>query len=190
MEKGLLIVVSAPSGCGKGTILGEILKDDSYYYSVSATTRKPREGEVDGVHYRFLTREQFEGYIAEEAFIEYAQYCQNFYGTLRAPITENRAQGKNVILEIEVQGAMQIRSLCPDAVFVFIAPPSIDVLRERLTNRGTESPEVIEERVAQAAREMEYASQYDYIIVNDALEEAISDFKAIVRAETCKVKNA
>ncbi len=188
MDRGLLIVVSAPSGCGKGTILGEVLKDPSYYYSVSATTREPREGEVDGTHYRFMTREQFEALIAEDAFLEHAEYCHNYYGTLSAPIEENRAQGRNVILEIEVQGAMQIRALCPDAVFVFIAPPSIETLRERLTNRGTEKPEVIAERVAQAEEEMKHMRNYDYVVVNDALDEAIADFKAIVRAEQCKTK--
>ncbi len=188
MEKGLLIVVSAPSGCGKGTILGEVLKDPHYYYSVSATTRQPREGEIDGTHYRFMTREQFEALIGEQAFLEHAEYCKNYYGTLRAPIEENRALGRNVILEIEVQGAMQIRALCPDAVFVFIAPPSMEVLRERLTNRGTEEPDVIAERVAQAEEEMTHKNDYDYVVVNDVLSEAIADFKAIVRAEECKIK--
>lgn len=187
-EKGLLIVVSAPSGCGKGTILGEILKDDRFYYSVSATTRQPREGEVDGVNYRFMTAEQFEAYIEEDAFLEHAIYNKNHYGTLRAPIVENRAAGKHVILEIEVKGAAQIRALCPDAMFIFITPPSIEVLRERLINRGTEKPEVIEERVAIAEEEMKHAGEYDYVIINDKLEEAIADFKSIIRAEECRTK--
>ncbi|MBQ2265666.1 MAG: guanylate kinase [Oscillospiraceae bacterium] len=188
MSKGLLIVVSAPSGCGKGTILGEVLKDPAYYYSVSATTRAPREGEVNGVQYHFLTREQFEENIAQDMMLEYAEYCGNYYGTPLAPINENLENGRNVILEIEVQGAMQVRKLRPDAVFVFIAPPSVETLRERLVGRGTEPLDVIEERVAQAEREIGFAQQYDYIVVNDVLEEAISDFKAIVRAENCKVK--
>ncbi len=187
-EKGLLIVVSAPSGCGKGTILGEILKDDRFYYSVSATTREPREGEVDGVNYRFMTVEQFEAYIEEDAFLEHAIYNKNHYGTLRAPIVENRAAGKHVILEIEVKGAAQIRALCPDAVLVFITPPSIEVLRERLINRGTEELKVIEERVAIAEEEMKHAGEYDYVIINDKLEEAIADFKSIIRAEECRIK--
>lgn len=190
MEKGQLIVVSAPSGCGKGTILGEILKDPGYYYSVSATTRAPREGEVNGVQYHFLTREQFEQNIAEEMMLEYAEYCGNYYGTPLAPINDNLENGRNVILEIEVQGAMQVRRLRPDAVFVFIAPPSVETLRDRLIGRGTEAMEIIEERVAQAEREISFAQQYDYIVVNDVLEEAIDDFKAIVRAESCKVKKA
>lgn len=186
MAKGLLIVVSAPSGCGKGTILGEVLKDPAYYYSVSATTRAPREGEQDGVQYHFLTREQFEQNIADQMMLEYAEYCGNYYGTPLAPINANLENGRNVILEIEVQGAMQVRRLRPDAVFVFIAPPSVDTLRERLIGRGTETMEVIEERVAQAQHELSFAQQYDYIVVNDVLEDAIADFKAIVRAESCK----
>ncbi len=186
MEKGLLFVVSAPSGCGKGTILGEILRDPRFYYSVSVTTRQPRAGEVDGVHYVFKTKEEFETLIAEGAFLEHAKYCENYYGTLSAPIEDNLNAGRHVILEIEVQGAMQVRELRPDAVFVFIAPPSIEVLRERLTNRGTETPEVIAKRVAQAEEELGFASQYDYTIVNDVLDEAIADFRAVVRAEECK----
>lgn len=190
MKKGMLIVVSAPSGCGKGTILAEILKDPGYYYSVSATTRAPRKGEVDGKHYHFLTREQFETLIAEDKMLEYAQYCDNFYGTPLPPITEKLEQGKNVILEIEVQGALQVMKKCPDAVSIFIKPPSIQTLRERLINRGTESLEVIEKRVAEAEFEISNAVRYQYNIVNDNLEDAIADFRAVVRAEECKVKKA
>ncbi len=186
MNRGKLFIVSAPSGCGKGTILGEILKDPKFYYSVSATTRAPREGEVDGVHYRFLQRDAFEALIAENAFLEHAEYCENYYGTLIAPIEENLSQGRHVILEIEVQGAMQVKALRPDAVFLFIAPPSVETLRERLRGRGTETEEVIAKRVAQAEAELGFASQYHYTVVNDDLAEAIADFKAIVRAEECK----
>ena len=189
MKKGLLIVVSAPSGCGKGTILGEILKEPNYYYSVSATTRQPREGEEDGVHYRFLQREQFEALIKDGAFIEHAEYCQNYSGTLQAPIEENRALGRNVILEIEVQGAMQIKEKCPEAVFIFIAPPSVGELRRRLLKRGTETEEVIEKRVSEAAYEIGFAKQYDYIVVNGALEDAIDDFKTVIRAHKLKAEN-
>lgn len=188
MSKGKLIVVSAPSGCGKGTILTQVLKDPKFYYSVSATTRQPREGEVDGVHYRFMSREQFETLIAEHAFLEHAAYVGNYYGTLLAPIEEQLAMGKDVLLEIEVQGAMQIRALRPDATFIFIAPPSIETLRERLLGRGTEKPEVVEERVAQAERELSFRQEYDYCIVNDVLDEAVADFKAVVRAVELKVE--
>ncbi len=188
MERGKLIVVSAPSGCGKGTILGEVLKDDRFYYSVSVTTRDPRTGEVDGVHYHFKTREEFEALIAEDAFLEYAEYCENYYGTLIAPIEEHLAQGKHVILEIEVKGAELVRKLRPDAAFLFIAPPSVEVLQERLEKRGTEAPEVIAARVAQAKEELTHAGEYDYVIVNDVLDDAIQDFKSIIRAEELKKK--
>ena len=188
MEKGILFVVSAPAGCGKGTILGQILKDEKFYYSVSATTRKPRPGEKDGINYRFLTKSEFEALIADNAFIEHAQYCDNYYGTLKAPIEENLHQGKHVILEIEVQGAMQIRELCPEAKFIFIAPPSVETLRQRLEHRGTETPEVIEKRVNAAEKELEMKKYYDYCIVNDILEEAVADFRAVIRAEELKIK--
>ena len=175
-NKGLLLVVSAPSGCGKGTILGEILKDEGFYYSISATTRAPREGEQDGVNYHFITKEEFEQRIARGGMLEYAQYCGNYYGTPKKEVEQMREAGRDVILEIEVEGAMKVRSLCPDAVFLFIAPPSVEELRRRLNKRGTEAAEVIEERVAQASRELSYADRYDYIIVNGELEKAIDRF--------------
>ena len=174
MKQGRLIVVSAPSGCGKGTILGRVLEDkERFYYSVSCTTRAPRAGEIDGVHYHFLTRERFEALIAEDAFLEHAEYNHNYYGTLRAPIDEHMAAGQDVILEIEVKGASQIRALRPDASLIFIVPPSIDVLRERLI-------------VALAAEELQYAPDYDYVVVNDDLDTAIADFCAVVRAVELK----
>ena len=188
-NKGLLLVVSAPSGCGKGTILGEILKDDSFYYSISATTRAPREGEQDGVNYHFITKEEFEQRIAQGGMLEYAQYCGNYYGTPKKEVEQMREAGRDVILEIEVEGAMKVRALCPDAVFLFIAPPSVEELRRRLNKRGTEAAEVIEERVSQAARELSYAARYDYIIVNGELEKAIQDFRTVVRAEKLRTKN-
>ncbi len=188
-NKGLLLVVSAPSGCGKGTILGEILKDDSFYYSISATTRAPREGEQDGVNYHFITKEEFEQRIAQGGMLEYAQYCGNYYGTPKKEVEQMREAGRDVILEIEVEGAMKVRALCPDAVFLFIAPPSVEELRRRLNKRGTEAAEVIEERVSQASRELSYANRYDYIIVNGELEKAIQDFRAVVRAEKLRTKN-
>ncbi|WP_462282836.1 guanylate kinase [Ruminococcus champanellensis] len=188
-NKGLLLVVSAPSGCGKGTILGEILKDDSFYYSISATTRAPREGEQDGVNYHFITKEEFEQRIAQGGMLEYAQYCGNYYGTPKKEVEQMRDAGRDVILEIEVEGAMKVRTLCPDAVFLFIAPPSVEELRRRLNKRGTEAAEVIEERVSQASRELSYANRYDYIIVNGELEKAIQDFRTVVRAEKLRTKN-
>ena len=187
MNKGRLIVFSAPSGCGKGTMLEEILKDERFAVSVSATTRAPREGEKDGVNYHFLTREDFEQRIADGKFIEHAEYCQNLYGTLASEVDGRLEQGLNVILEIEPQGAMKIREKRPDAVFIFIVPPSIGELRRRLKKRGTEADEVIEERVSKAAWEISQAEKYDYVIVNDALEDAISDFFAVIRGEQLKV---
>ena len=186
MNKGRLIVFSAPSGCGKGTMLEEILNDQRFAVSVSATTRAPREGEKDGVNYHFLTREDFQQRIADGKFIEYAEYCQNFYGTLSSEVDGRLEKGLNVILEIEPQGAMKIREKRPDALFIFIVPPSVGELRRRLKKRGTETDEVIEERISKAAWEISQAEKYDYIIVNDALEDAVSDFFAVIRGEQLK----
>lgn len=190
MNKGLLIVVSAPSGCGKGTILSEVLKDDSFYYSVSATTRSPRLGEVNGVTYHFITKQDFEERIKNNAMLEYAEYCGNYYGTPKKEIDEMREQGKNVILEIEVQGAMKVREICPDAVFIFVLPPSVAELERRLRKRATETDDVIAQRVSQARSEIELARKYDYVVVNAALEDAINDFKTVIKAEELKVSNA
>lgn len=189
MNKGRLIVFSAPSGCGKGTMLAEILKNEKFRCSVSATTRSPREGEIDGVNYHFLTREDFESRINAEQFLEHAEYCGNYYGTLMSEVDSYLDKGINVILEIEVQGAMKIREKRPEAPFVFIAPPSVAELTRRLKKRGTETDEVIAERVSQAAGEIAAAEKYDYIIVNDALEDAVSDFFAVIRAEELKSEN-
>lgn len=189
MNKGRLIVFSAPSGCGKGTMLMEILKNEKFRCSVSATTRSPREGEIDGVNYHFLTREDFESRINAEQFLEHAEYCGNYYGTLMSEVDSYLDKGINVILEIEVQGAMKIREKRPEALFVFIAPPSVAELTRRLKKRGTETDEVIAERVSQAAGEIAAAEKYDYIIVNDALEDAVSDFFAVIRAEELKSEN-
>lgn len=190
MNKGLLIVVSAPSGCGKGTILSEVLKDDRFYYSVSATTRSPRLGEVNGVTYHFITKQDFEERIKNNAMLEYAEYCGNYYGTPKKEIDEMREQGKNVILEIEVQGAMKVREICPDAVFIFVLPPSVAELEHRLKKRATETDDVIAQRVSQARSEIELARKYDYVVVNAALEDAINDFKTVIKAEELKVSNA
>lgn len=186
MNKGRLIVFSAPSGCGKGTMLAEILKNDNFRTAVSATTRNPREGEVNGVSYHFLSRDDFDKKINKNAFLEHAEYCGNCYGTLKSEVDPYLEQGIDVILEIEVQGAMKIREIRPDALFIFIAPPSVKELRRRLKKRGTESDEVIEERVSKASGEIELAVNYDYVIVNDALEDALNDFFAVVRAEKLK----
>ena len=185
-RKGLLIVLSGPSGCGKGTMVAEILKRGDCAVSVSATTRNPREGEVNHVHYHFVSKTEFEQMIAENQLLEYAEYCGNYYGTPRSYVDELREAGKHVILEIEVQGAFQIRERCPDAVLVFTVPPTIDELRRRLHKRGTETEDVIEKRINRAKEELPLAEKYDYIVLNDALEDAVDDFAAVLRAESLR----
>lgn len=188
-KKGMLFVVSGPSGCGKGTILGEFLKDDRFYYSVSATTRAPREGEKDGVNYHFLTRDKFEELIRNGEMLEYAEYCGNYYGTPLTYIDKKLSEGKHVILEIEVQGAMNVRKLRDDAVLIFILPPSLKELRRRLEKRGTESAEVVEKRIAAASEEIKSADKYDYIMINGQLEKAVEDFRSIISASEMYTEN-
>lgn len=190
MNKGLLIVVSGPSGCGKGTILAEVLKNGNFYYSVSATTRAPRPGEIDGVNYSFLTKEKFEELINNDGMLEHACYCGNYYGTPKEQVMKNLENGKDVILEIEVQGALKVMETCPKAVFIFILPPSIKELRRRLNKRGTEAEDVIEKRVAQAVSEIKLANKYNYIMVNGELEKAIDDLISIINAEKMTRKRA
>lgn len=183
MSKGVLYVVSAPSGCGKGTILETVLKNNcNLYYSVSATTRNPRAGEIDGVNYYFHTKEEFQELIDTNGVLEYAQFCDNYYGTPRKHVEEKLEQGFDVILEIETKGAMQIKKNFPDAVSIFILPPSISELHRRLDKRRTESEDVIEKRLSEAKREIECAENYDYIMLNGELEKAILDFEAIITA--------
>lgn len=184
MEKGLLFVVSAPAGCGKDTILEQLLKiTENVGYSVSATSRAPRAGEVDGVHYHFRTREQFEQMIRENAVLEYTEYCGNYYGTPKKAVEDMLDAGRDVILKIEVEGAMNIKKLFPDCCLVFILPPSMRELERRLRKRGTETEEKIRERTAQAAEELKFAENYDYLIVNGDLSKAVEDLKAVIAAE-------
>ncbi len=190
MNKGRLIVFSAPSGCGKGTILEEARKTENFFLSISATTRSPREGEVHGVNYYYITREDFESRISSGDMLEYAEYCGNYYGTPLKEINEKLENGTDVILEIEVQGAMKVKELCPDALLIFVMPPSIGELRRRLNKRGTESEEIIDKRVNEAVEEIGYASKYDYVIVNDVLEDAVSDFRTVIKAEKLKAEYA
>lgn len=181
-KKGKLIIVSAPSGCGKGTMLKEILKDDRYYYSVSSTTRKPREEDIEGVTYNFLTKEQFEEKIKENEWLEYTEYCNNYYGTPKSVTFRKLDEGKDVILEIEVEGAENIKKAYPEAVSIFILPPSIQELERRLRKRGSEQEDVIEKRVERAKYEISQSEKYDYRVVNGELEKAIDDFRSIIES--------
>ena len=182
-RKGSLIVYSGPSGVGKGTVLKEALKkDSSLALSISATTRKPREGEIDGVNYFFITREEFLKKIERGEMLEYAEYNGNFYGTPKDFVEKSLENGKNVILEIEVQGAFKVKDLMPDAVLIFLLPPSFRELRARLEGRKTETKEQIEGRLSAAEREIKEAPKYDFLIVNDDIEETACDLVNCVKA--------
>ncbi|EGQ0296687.1 guanylate kinase [Staphylococcus pseudintermedius] len=187
-EKGLLIVLSGPSGVGKGTVRKRIFDDPhtSYKYSISMTTRQMREGEQDGVDYFFKTREEFEKLIEADEFIEYAEYVGNYYGTPVQYVKDTMNAGHDVFLEIEVEGAKQVRKKFPDALFIFLAPPSLDHLTERLIGRGTESKEKIESRVKEAKKEVEMMNLYDYVVVNDEVYLAKDRIQSIVEAEHLK----
>lgn len=178
-----MIVVSGFSGAGKGTLMKRLVeKYDGYALSVSATTRAPRPGEQDGREYFFLSREQFEQKIADHALIEYADYCGNYYGTPRDYVERELAKGHDVILEIEIQGALNIRKQYPDALLLFVSTPSAKELRRRLSGRGTETGEVIDKRLRRAAKEAEGIEEYDYIVINDDLETCVSQMHDIIEA--------
>lgn len=190
MNKGSLFVITGPSGTGKGTVLKEVIKSlDRLYFSVSATTRKPREGEVDGVHYHFLTKERFEELIAGERFLEYARYAENYYGTPLDPVLEQLEQGNDVLLEIEVQGALQVKARMPQAVLVFIAPPSFAELEDRLRGRGTETEEVILRRLAIARQECDNMDQFHYVVVNDEVSDAADRLRSVIVSRRCLQEN-
>ena len=183
-KKGILIVVSGFSGAGKGTLMKALLnKYDNYALSISATTRNPREGEVDGREYFFKTTEEFEKMIAKDELIEYAKYVNNYYGTPRAYVEEQLASGKDVILEIEIQGALKVKEKFPETLLLFVTPPSADILRGRLIGRGTETMEVIESRMRRAAEEAEGMDAYDYLIINDDLEVCVREMHRIIVGE-------
>ncbi|MBR5088663.1 MAG: guanylate kinase [Ruminiclostridium sp.] len=190
MAKGILIVVSAPAGCGKDTILEQALKaNENLYYSVSATSRAMRPGETDGVSYYFKTREQFEAMISNGDLLEYTEYVGNYYGTPKKAVTDMLDAGKDVILKIEIEGAANVRRMFPECTMVFILPPSFAELERRLRKRGTETDEVIKQRLETARKELKFAENYDYLVTNAALEDAVDDFLAVVRAEKCRREN-
>lgn len=188
-NKGILLVLSGFSGSGKGTVMKEIMKkySDRYALSISATTRAPRPGETDGVEYFFKTREEFEAMIANNELVEYAQYVSNYYGTPKAYVEEQLNAGKDVILEIEIQGALKIKEKFPDTLLLFMTPPSAEELKNRLIGRGTETMDVIESRLSRAVQEAEGIEKYDYLIINDDLEECVEQFHSIVTNEHYRV---
>ena len=188
-QRGLLIVLSGPSGVGKGTVRKAIFEEDGIYfqYSISATTRSPRKGEVDGEDYFFVTREQFEERINNGDMLEYAQYVNNYYGTPKSFIDQTLASGRDVFLEIDVQGALQVKSKMPEGTYIFLTPPDLTNLRSRLVGRGTDSSEVIEKRVAAARDELKMMINYDYAVENDVVSRAVDRIKAIITAERLRV---
>lgn len=191
MKKGTFFVLSGPSGSGKGTVLKEVLrKSDRIVYSVSATSRSPRAGEVDGINYYFKSREEFETLIKADAFIEYTETYGNYYGTLKSEVEKAIVNGKNTILEIDPVGARNVRAHYPDAVLMFLVAPDLEVLSSRLSGRGSESAETFKIRHDAALSEMENATLYDYVVVNDFVERAADDILAIIRAENLRTKNS
>lgn len=189
-EKGVLIVVSAPSGCGKSTILHRLMETrEKLHFSVSATTRKPREGETEGIDYFFITKRKFQKMIENNEFLEYAEYVGNCYGTPKAAVDAQLEQGNDVYLDIEVQGALQVKAKRPETLLIFILPPSIEELERRLIKRGTDSPEVIRNRLEQAERECSLKDEYDFIVVNDEVERAVAEISGIIDQYKNKINN-
>ena len=188
-KRGLLIVLSGPSGVGKGTVRAAIFskEEQKFVYSISATTRLPRTGEKDGVDYFFKTREEFEQMIQNKQLLEYAEYVGNYYGTPLEYVENTLATGKDVFLEIDVQGAIQVRELMPDGVFIFLTPPDLNELESRIVNRGTDSDEVIAKRMKTAREELELMKYYDYSVVNDTVDNAVQKIEAIIQTEHLRI---
>lgn len=182
-QRGILLIVSGPSGSGKGTVVEELIKEEQYALSISATTRAPRKYEKDGVHYFFRTREEFEYMKESDQLLEWACFCDNFYGTPKSYVEKKLAEGMNVILEIEVQGALKVKKQFDDCVLLFLMPPTVQELERRLVGRGTEDMETIHKRIHRALEELEIAPQYDYVVINNTIEQAKRDIMTIVEAE-------
>ena len=189
-EKGQLIVLSGPSGVGKSTVIAELMSQRrNLYFSVSYTTRKPRVGEQDGVNYNFVDRQEFERMIADNELLEYAEYVENYYGTSLKAIQDRLDAGCDVLLDIEVQGAAKVKARCPEALFIFIIPPSFEELSRRLHGRNTDSEDVITGRLEKARVEFRQIPSYDYLVINDKVSNAVQEIEAILTAAECRVEN-
>ena len=188
-REGLKIIISGPSGSGKGTIVNKLVENGNSIVSVSATTRSPRDGEVDGKHYFFTTKEDFEQMIKDNKLLEYAEFCGNYYGTPKDFVQQTTESGKNIILEIEVEGALQIKAIYPEAIFIFVIPPNLVELKQRLINRNTETMEAIEKRLVRAKEELLYFKEYDYVVVNRSLDDAVKTIENIIDAESTRSSN-
>jgi guanylate kinase len=186
-KKGLLLVISGPSGAGKGTVCKALVKKHDLWVSVSATTRSPRAGEVEGESYYFITREEFTSRIENGDFLEYAEVYGNMYGTPKPNVMEKLEEGKDVILEIDIQGALKVKETYPEGVFIFLLPPSMEELKKRIINRGSETKESLMTRFKSAYKEVNYVSKYNYAVINDTVDEAVKKIESILTAERCRV---
>ncbi|MBU3142142.1 guanylate kinase [Clostridium sp. CF012] len=187
MSKGQLIVISGPSGAGKGTVCKSIIEKNNFWISVSATTRSPRNDEIDGVSYYFISKEKFLERIESEDFLEYAEVYGNYYGTPKSEVLKVLDSGRDVILEIDIQGALKVKTAYPNGLFIFILPPSMEELKNRITNRGSETPESLITRFTSAHKEISFVSKYDYAVVNDTVDCACEKIQSIIIAERCRV---
>lgn len=187
IDQGVLVVISGPSGAGKGTLCKEIIKNNDIYLSVSVTTRSPREGEVEGKSYYFISREEFEEKIQNNEFLEYAEVYGNYYGTLKSKVLDKIETGKDIILEIDIQGATQVKQNYPKGVFIFILPPSMEELRRRIINRHTETEESLMRRFKSAYKEINSVSRYNYAVINDEVSVATKKIESIIVAEKCRM---